>query len=136
MTIKGNRSILTVSLNHIPFLCANPVNLRSLLLLYFVFAASIGVPAMAQETPPPKPAADESAFGEKIARTMTALATSTPEKKNPVRVLFYGQSITAQPWSAVIVEGLAEAAPTEADPKNWVELARKIRAKNKLVESI
>jgi hypothetical protein len=65
---------------------------------------------MAQEAPP-KPAADESAFGAKIARTMTDLATSTPARKNPVRVLFYGQSITAQPWSSAISERLKKAYP-------------------------
>ena len=42
---------------------------------------------------------------------MSALATSTPEKKSPLRILFYGQSITAQPWSAVIGERLRKAYP-------------------------
>jgi len=88
----------------------HPANLR--LTRYFVFAASLCMPVIAQEIiPPPKPAADESAFGAKIARTMTDLATSTPEKKNPVRVLFYGQSITAQPWASVISERLRKEYP-------------------------
>ncbi len=61
--------------------------------------------------PPPKPAADESKFGAKISRTMTALATSTPEKKNPVRILFYGQSITQQPWTNAINGRLKKEYP-------------------------
>ena len=80
-----------------------------------ILAASLSLPALAQEPtaelPPPKPAADESAFGAKIARTMTDLATSTPAYRVPVRVLFYGQSISAQPWSAAIAERLKKEFP-------------------------
>ena len=77
--------------------------------------AALCAPPMAQEPPvtipPPKPAADESAFGAKIARTMTDLATSTPEQRRPVRVLFYGQSITAQAWAFAISERLKKEYP-------------------------
>lgn len=44
------------------------------------------------------PPADTSAYGRHIQRTMTLLASSTPQKRNPVRILFYGQSITAGTW--------------------------------------
>ncbi len=37
----------------------------------------------------------EELLGSRIQRTMTLLATSTPEVPRPVRILFYGQSITA-----------------------------------------
>ena len=60
---------------------------------------------------PPKPAADESKFGAMISRTMTALATSTPEKKTPVRILFYGQSITHQPWTHALTDRLKKEYP-------------------------
>jgi len=60
---------------------------------------------------PPRPAPDEAQFGAKIARTMTDLATSTPARRNPVRVLFYGQSITSQPWSQAIGNRLKQAYP-------------------------
>ena len=34
--------------------------------------------------------------GRNIQRTMTLLATSTPQKRNTVKILFYGRSITEQ----------------------------------------
>ena len=37
-------------------------------------------------------------LGRNIQRTMTLLAASTPEKRNTVKILFYGQSITEQDW--------------------------------------
>ncbi|CAN5481940.1 hypothetical protein BH09VER1_BH09VER1_53820 [soil metagenome] len=61
--------------------------------------------------PPPRPAADETMFGAKIVRTMTALATSTPAQRNTVRLLFYGQSITAQMWSSAITTRLKGEFP-------------------------
>lgn len=48
----------------------------------------------ARERIPPLPAVpDEASFGKRIQRTMTLLATSGPEYRNRVRILFYGQSI-------------------------------------------
>ena len=41
---------------------------------------------------------------------MTLLATSTPEHRNHVRVLFYGQSITEQEWSKQVAAGPARHA--------------------------
>ena len=40
--------------------------------------------------PSPKPL-DVSQFGSKIQGTMSLLATGTPDKRNKVRILFYGQ---------------------------------------------
>ena len=88
---------------------------RTLFPILFLFAAGFCASAPAQEpaaeVPPPKPAADESAFGAKIARTMADLATSTPEQRKPVRLLFYGQSITRQPWAYAIGERLKKEFP-------------------------
>ena len=36
--------------------------------------------------------------GAGVQRTLTLLATSTQERRNTVRILFYGQSITEQEW--------------------------------------
>jgi len=85
------------------------------MILPCLIAACLCASAPAQEPaaalPPPRPPADESAFGAKIARTMTDLATSTSEERKPVRVLFYGQSITRQPWSSAIGERLKNEFP-------------------------
>jgi hypothetical protein len=49
--------------------------------------------------------------GAGIARTMRLLATSTPQKRNRVRILFYGQSITEQAWSKNLGEELRQRFP-------------------------
>ncbi len=46
-----------------------------------------------------------------IQRTMHLLATSTPEKKNTVRILVYGQSLSAQYWWLQIRDHLKEQFP-------------------------
>lgn len=61
--------------------------------------------------PPPVPALDDSNFGANIQRTMTLLATSTPEHRHPVRILFYGQSITKQDWWKEVVSDLKKRFP-------------------------
>lgn len=57
--------------------------------------------------------ADESAppLGAKIQRTMTLLATSTPAQRHRVRILFYGQSVTAGAWTNDVVKHLKETYP-------------------------
>lgn len=42
--------------------------------------------------------------GARIQRTMRLLATSTPEHRNPVRILFYGQSIVRQDYARKAIE--------------------------------
>lgn len=49
--------------------------------------------------------------GAGIARTMRLLATSTPQKRNRVRILFYGQSITVQEWSKDLGDDLRRRFP-------------------------
>lgn len=61
--------------------------------------------------PPPAPAKDDSKFGDRIQRTMTLLATSTPKHRNPVRILFYGQSITKQDWWIDVANHLKNCFP-------------------------
>jgi hypothetical protein len=50
-------------------------------------------------------------FGSGIQRAMTLLATSTPAKRNPVRILFYGQSITKQEWSQAVAQDIRTRFP-------------------------
>ncbi|RPH39370.1 MAG: SGNH/GDSL hydrolase family protein, partial [Planctomycetota bacterium] len=64
-----------------------------------------------QSYPPVPPAADSPAVGANIQRTMTLLATSTPQKRNKVRILFYGQSITEQNWWKLVAEDLRRRFP-------------------------
>jgi hypothetical protein len=54
---------------------------------------------------------DTSLFGAGIQRTMTLLANSTPEKRNPVRILFYGQSLTKQEWTRKVADDLRARYP-------------------------
>jgi hypothetical protein len=61
--------------------------------------------------PAPAPPKDESALGQGIQRTMTLLATSTPQKRNRVRILFYGQSITEQEWWKAVADDLRKRFP-------------------------
>lgn len=56
-------------------------------------------------------AADQPELGQRIQRTMKLLATSTAEHRHTVKVLFYGQSITAQEWSGLIVADLKRRYP-------------------------
>jgi len=65
----------------------------------------------AGETFPPPANTDVSKFGWGIQRSMTLMATSTPEKKNTVRVLFYGQSITEQKWWKQVAADLKARFP-------------------------
>lgn len=49
--------------------------------------------------------------GANVQRTMTLLEESTPAKRNTVRILFYGQSITAGAWSKNVAEELKQRYP-------------------------
>lgn len=70
-----------------------------------------GAAGAAEQFAPPPPPEDVSQFGAGIQRTMTLLATSTPEKRNRVRVLFYGQSVTLNPWWQTVAAHLRETFP-------------------------
>ncbi|MEY4485317.1 MAG: hypothetical protein RL693_2769 [Verrucomicrobiota bacterium] len=61
--------------------------------------------------PPPQHLGEVSTYGRNIQRTMRLLATSTPEHRNTVRILFYGQSITEQNWSKLVIEDLRSRFP-------------------------
>lgn len=75
-----------------------------------VSALAVGVSAAETEfkplTPPPP-----AALGANIQRTMTLLATSTPQKRNRVRILFYGQSVTRNPWWQEVADHLRKTYP-------------------------
>lgn len=70
--------------------------------LFFGHAADFAVP---------EPAGDRDSFGAGIQRTMTLLATSTPERRHHVRILFYGQSVTRNPWWQEVADDLRRRFP-------------------------
>jgi hypothetical protein len=49
--------------------------------------------------------------GAAIQRTMSLLATSTPDHRKPVRILFYGQSLTKQDWARTVANDLRKRFP-------------------------
>ena len=83
----------------------------------FVAAGLLLVPAVLGAAdgpagyPPPKTLGPVATYGANVQRAMTLLATSTAEKRNTVRVLFYGQSITAQAWAAEVARDLRRRFP-------------------------
>jgi hypothetical protein len=75
--------------------------------------ALAGLPAAGRPPafPLPKTLGPVETYGANIQRSMTLMATSTPLKRNTVRILFYGQSITEQDWSFVLGERLRRQYP-------------------------
>ena len=69
---------------------------------------------------PPLPASpDEATFGANLSRTM-ALLESGGQTRRPVRIAFYGQSITAQRWVWHLVRRLRARYPkTIIEPENY-----------------
>jgi len=61
--------------------------------------------------PAPKTLGPVETYGANIRRAMSLMATSTPLKRNTVRVLFYGQSISAQEWTTTVAERLRRRYP-------------------------
>jgi hypothetical protein len=76
-----------------------------------LLATPVFTEAAEKTYPPPTPAKDTSGYGAKIPRTMALLATSTPEHRNHVRILVYGQSISAQEWSYAVERDLRARFP-------------------------
>lgn len=88
----------------------------ALWLLPFAFA-NVVTASTALEEPtgfPPFKSAHESAdeYDVNIQRTMQLLESSTPKARKTVKILFYGQSITAQKWWQVVADDLRERFPS------------------------
>ena len=54
---------------------------------------------------------DDPSFGAGVQRTMTLLATSTPTRRNTVRMLFYGQSASKQTYWRLLQADLRRRFP-------------------------
>jgi hypothetical protein len=94
----------------------NPfLNDQSISFTFYFFYISLFVtifaPALADNYPIPKPPKDTSQYGKHFQRSMTLMATSTPHKRNTIRILFYGQSIVKQLWHSTVVDDLKKRFP-------------------------
>ncbi|MEI6072821.1 MAG: hypothetical protein WCS31_13585 [Verrucomicrobiae bacterium] len=70
------------------------------------------VPEIRPDRIPAIPAEDETFFGARIPRTMSLLESSGPKRRTPVKILLYGQSITAQDqWARIIRTELSKRYP-------------------------
>lgn len=86
---------------------------KTIFILALLFGAAPFRLMFAQTTqfPAPKTLGPAETYGRNIQRTMTLLATSTPQRRHTVRILFYGQSITEQTWSKLVGEDLRRRFP-------------------------
>lgn len=71
----------------------------------------VGAATSPDSLPVPKNLGDPAKLGVGIQRTMTLLSTSTPQHRNTVRLLFYGQSITEQAWWKMVADDLRRRFP-------------------------
>ena len=72
----------------------------------------IGLQPAADEPRPKRALVTDNPTAANIQRTMRKLEESTAENPATVRILFYGQSITFQLWSARVIEDLKRRYPT------------------------
>jgi hypothetical protein len=84
----------------------------SVIILFWLALAA--APFDAQEAPrfpAPKTLGQVETYGRNLQRTMALLAGSAPRRRNTVKILFYGQSITEQTWSKLVAEDLRRRFP-------------------------
>lgn len=67
--------------------------------------------AMAEEFPAVADFGDPARLGQGVQRTMTLLQSSNPTERHTVRILLYGQSITAGQWGVRLEKHLRETYP-------------------------
>ena len=79
------------------------ISTTAILILFAIQAFVLGA-AMADDGDNPSVA--------NIQRTLARMAASTPDKPATVRWMFYGQSITAQPWTKLVEQDLARRFPS------------------------
>ncbi|TWT82288.1 Arylsulfatase [Planctomycetes bacterium CA13] len=68
-------------------------------------------PAQSQEFPNPTNLQTVRGAASTLQRSLSLMAESTAEKRNHVKVLFYGQSITEQDWSHAVADDLRKRFP-------------------------
>ncbi len=80
----------------------------ALITLFLLSVSAMAQQNPARDLPRPEPPANSDQLGAGIQRPMTLMATSTPERRNTVKVLYYGQSITNQQWTDQVSEHLRQ----------------------------
>ena len=73
--------------------------------------ASLPLLAKAPKYPPAPPEQSGERYGTGVERTLSLLANSSPGRRKPVRILFYGQSITKQEWSQQVAQDIRTRYP-------------------------
>lgn len=88
------------------------VYLSEVLRVSFVvkFILFTGFSGFAQPWPQPE-LPDTASYGRYTSRTMHLLQTSNPEKRNTLKILVYGQSISAQDWWLPVKKSIEERYP-------------------------
>ena len=79
---------------------------------FLVFLSFFSIKSSAYELFPSPLPQDTSYFGKYIQRTMKLLSTSTHTKRNTVKILVYGQSISEQSWSDTVKAHLLKRYPS------------------------
>jgi hypothetical protein len=79
----------------------------SLLILSVLLAPSV----LSQSYPAPRELGPTNEYGAHLQHSLRLMRDSPPTHKRTVRVLFYGQSITAQPWTFTIADFLRSKYP-------------------------
>lgn len=89
----------------------SPISWLRAALLAALLAENRTVMAEPLPEPPPADPAVVAKWGRHIPRTMRLLETSRPERSNPLRILFYGQSIMGAQWHVHVVDELRRRYP-------------------------
>jgi hypothetical protein len=88
-----------------------PIKKVSLYRLLFVFSFILSFGYLPAQPYPMPVLPDTSHLGQSTSRTINLLHNSTPEKKNDVRILVYGQSISEQEWWLEVKRSVMERFP-------------------------
>lgn len=109
--IKNLYSFSSKTLNNLIFsLDSNSFNFIRNKWIATIFFIGFCFCSQAQTYPVPAPE-DTTKFGAGLQRTMGLLATSTAQKKNTVKILVYGQSISKQDWWLDVKSDLEKRFP-------------------------
>jgi hypothetical protein len=79
--------------------------------LLAVFLCGMFPPLFANDFPPPLAFGPTNSYGRELQRSMRLMADSSASKKRTVKVLFYGQSVTEEIWSAWVGDFLRARYP-------------------------